>query len=84
MKNRQNLANWLINIHNIVNKELGKNVIEPDDALLLIFNNFNNKHTHNEQITENFKNEETEMYSLCILILIFVILIIIAVVYKKN
>jgi len=88
IKNRQNLANWLINIHNIVNKELGKNVIEPDDALLLIFNNFNNtnnnKHTDNEQITETFKNEETEMYSLCILIIIFVILIIIAVVYKKN
>lgn len=92
MKNRQNLANWVINIHNIVNKELGKNVIEPDDALLLIFNNFNNTdnntdnniHRHNEQITEGFKNEETNMYSLCILILIFFILIIIAVVYKKN
>ena len=92
MKNRQNLANWVINIHNIVNKELGKNVIEPDDALLLIFNNFNNTdnnidnniHTHNEQITEGFKNDETNMYSLCILILIFFILIIIAVVYKKN
>lgn len=92
MKNRQNLANWLINIHNIVNKELGKNVIESDDALLLIFNNFNstdnntdnNIHIHNEQITENFKNDETNTYSLCILILIFFILIIIAVVYKKN
>ena len=84
MKNRQNLANWLINIHNIVNKEQGKNVIEPDDALLLIFNNFNNTH---KQIIEPIQNEETntpsQSYSLCVLILIFFILVIIAVVYKK-
>ena len=35
MKNQQNLVKWVIDVHNIVNKELGKHVIEYDDALLL-------------------------------------------------
>jgi hypothetical protein len=85
MKNRQNLAKWLINIHNIVNKEHGKIEIDPDEALLLIFNNFNDKNVHNNN-TDNKSVHDTSNSSniLCILILIFFILVSIAIIYKKN
>lgn len=97
MKNRQNLSKWVIDIHNIVNKEQGKNVIEPDDALLLIFNNFNNpqeyiaksKNVPNaDLVSKNEQNNIIKMfstsYSLCLLILILFILVSIAIIYKKK
>ena len=77
MKNQQNLVKWVIDIHNIVNKELKKPIIEYDDALLLIFNNFNNSPKYLE-------NKENTSYTLFSLLIIFFILIIIAIVYKKN
>ena len=81
MKNQQNLVKWVIDVHNIVNKELGKPVIEYDDTLLLIFNNFNNspKHLENKENTSN-----NTSYTLFSLLIILFILIIIAIVYKKN
>ena len=57
MKNQQTLVKWVIDIHNIVNKELGKPIIEHDDALLLIYNNFDNSHKH---LTQNKENKEKE------------------------
>ena len=90
MKNQENLIKWVIDIHNIVNKEQEKPIIEHDDALLLIFNNFDNSHKHltqnkeiigNKEIIENKKNTS---YTLLSLIIIFFILISIAIVYKKN
>lgn len=84
MKNRQNLAKWLINIHNIVNKEHGKIEIDPDEALLLIFNNFNDKNKHNNTDNKSVHDTSNSSNILCILILIFFILISIAIIYKKN
>ena len=91
MKNRQNLSKWVIDIHNIVNKEQGKNVIEPDDALLLIFNNFNNSQeyiTKSKIVLKSEQNEITKIfstsYSLCLLILILFVLVSIAIIYKKK
>jgi hypothetical protein len=92
LKNRNNLATWLINIHNIVNKELGKNVIEHDDALLLIFNNFNNTDNNtdnntynntdnntdnNKQIIESFQNEKTNTKIYYLCILILIFFILV-------
>lgn len=84
MKNRQNLAKWLINIHNIVNKEHGKIEIDPDEALLLIFNNFNDKNKHNNTDNKSVHDTSNSSNILCILILIFFILVSIAIIYKKN
>ena len=78
MKNQQNLVKWVIDVHNIVNKELKKPIIEYDDALLLIFNNFNNSPKYLENTSNNTS------YTLFSLLIIFFILIIIAIVYKKN
>lgn len=83
MKNQQNLVKWVINVHNIVNKEQGKPIIEYDDGLLLIFNNFNNSHKHKH--LQNKQNTSTKTsYTLFLLLIILFILIIIAIVYKKN
>ena len=62
MKNQENLVKWVIDIHNIVNKELGKPIIEHDDALLLIYNNFDNsyKHLTQNKEKENKGNKEKE------------------------
>ena len=88
MKNKQNLANWVIDIHNIVNKELGKPIIEHDDGLLLIFNNFNNSDKESSQVKENDKVKENETsktsYTIWSLLIVFFILVSIAIIYKKN
>jgi hypothetical protein len=91
MKNRQNLSKWVIDIHNIVNKEQGKNIIEPDDALVLIFNNFNNPQeyiTKSKIVSNSKQNEITKLfstpYSLCLLIFILFVLVSIAIIYKKK
>jgi len=91
MENRQNLSKWVIDIHNIVNKELGKTTIEHDDALVLIYNNFNKPQEHisksNNESTIK-ENEITKMfsspYNLCLLILVLFVLVSIAIIYKKN
>ncbi len=85
MKNRQNLAKWVIDVHNIVNKEHGKPIMEPDDALLLIFNNFENTHEHFSQTKQNEEGITSKpSYTLWALLIILFILVSIAVVYKKN
>ena len=83
MKNQQNLVKWVINVHNIVNKEQGKPIIEYDDGLLLIFNNFNNSHKHKHLQNKQITSTKTS-YTLFLLLIILFILIIIAIVYKKN
>lgn len=84
MKNRQGLAKWVIDLHNIVNKEHGKPVIQPDDALLHIFNNFESSHTHEENKKPNTKPNTSSSFTLWGLMVILFILVAIAVVYKKN
>jgi hypothetical protein len=85
MKNRQTLAKWVIELHNIVNKEHGKPTMSPDDALLLIFNNFESSHTHEKTIKENVKEtSNSSSVTLWSLMVIMFILVAIAVVYKKN
>ena len=82
MKNKQNLVNWVIDVHNIVNKEQGKPIIEYDDASLLIFNNFDNSHKHSLQVKE-IETSKTS-YTIWSLLIIFFILVSIAIIYKKN
>jgi len=40
LANRDNLVRWTIDVHNLVNKENGKKPIPYEDALQLIYNNF--------------------------------------------
>jgi len=40
LKNKESLAKWVIDIHNLVNKATGKNILTHDEALALIKNNF--------------------------------------------
>lgn len=40
LANRDNLVKWTIDVHNLVNKENGKKPIPYEEALQLIYNNF--------------------------------------------
>ena len=40
LANRDNLVKWTIDLHNLVNKETGKKPIPYEEALQLIYNNF--------------------------------------------
>jgi len=51
LKCKKDLVLWLINIHNEVNKQLGKPVISPVDALKKIFNEYKK-----EDLKYKFKN----------------------------
>jgi len=43
LANRDNLVKWTIDLHNLVNKETGKQPIPYEEALELIYNNFEEK-----------------------------------------
>ena len=87
MKDKQSLAKWLIDIHNMVNQEQNKKIYSHDESLLNIFNNFNNE---NSNIIDN-KIEKTKTiieykennFPIYILLFILIILVTIAVLYKK-
>lgn len=51
LKNRHNLFKWTVDLHNIVNKELNKPLINLEDAYLLYSENFNlsDSITHNKE-----------------------------------
>jgi hypothetical protein len=40
LKNKDSLIRWLIDIHNLVNKETGKPILTHDEAIALMKNNF--------------------------------------------
>jgi hypothetical protein len=40
LKNRDNFVKWSIDLHNLVNKQTGKSEIPLEEALQLIYNNF--------------------------------------------
>jgi hypothetical protein len=73
---KHNLVNWLIDLHNIVNKEHNKPQLTYPQAYKLIYENFNEE----PKKTENYN----KFYPLWILIIILVILVMIAIIYKKN
>lgn len=90
MRNKKNLAHWVIDLHNIVNKSTGKPEFKRDDALLHIYNNFNDD---KEKVIEKFSSinsnlvqpsETTSNFQpVWGLILLLAILVGIAVIYKK-
>jgi hypothetical protein len=82
LNNRDKLIKWMIDIHNIVNKETGKPSMSYDDALANIINT--NKHSGNKLLIEQNTNIFEKHFLLYILILILLILVIIAVIYKKK
>lgn len=69
LSTKQNLVNWLINIHNEVNKINGKKIMNYDEVINIYFNN-NNKQT--------FKLSKKAM----ILLFIFIVIIILCLVLK--
>jgi hypothetical protein len=73
---KHNLVNWLIDLHNIVNKEHNKPELTYPQAYKLIYENFNEEP---KKIENNNK-----FYFLWVLIIILVILVMIAIIYKKN
>ena len=86
LNDRDKLIKWMIDIHNIVNKETGKPAMSYDDALENIMNTFKHttKHSDNKILIEQNTNIIDKNYLLYILILILLILVIIAVIYKKK
>ena len=79
MKNRESLIKWVIDMHNLVNKENGKPIYSYDKALENIMSNFKN----NEK-RSSIKDETLTPNFVWILITILILLVIIAVIYKKN
>jgi hypothetical protein len=65
----QTLVDWLINIHNASNMELGKNIITYDDII--------NKMTHQDN------KWKTYFYILLILVILIVAIILYRKIYEK-
>jgi hypothetical protein len=76
---KHNLVNWLIDLHNIVNKEHKKPELTYPQAYKLIYEDFYEEPKIKEK-TENYN----KFYPLWILIIILVVLVMIAIIYKKN
>ena len=50
LDNRNDLFNWTVQMHNMVNRELGKPVISTDEAIKIYKNLYLNKELHKKQI----------------------------------
>jgi hypothetical protein len=99
LSSRDTLLKWTIDIHNEVNKSIGKKILDYDEAITLIKNNYEDKTTKDEIETKdeskietfiqtdnqaiNTKPERKDNNFLYILFFLFISLILIAVVYKK-
>jgi len=88
-ESREFLSKWVIDVHNLVNKEKGKKVLSYDEAFKLIYENFDNTDEQTSiQINDNTKktkdSDDNKFYPLWVLIVILVILVMIAIIYKKN
>jgi hypothetical protein len=67
LKDRDSLSKWVIDIHNLVNKETGKKIIPYEEALEMIYNNYKSKpdtiESNNNMIPNNsnepFQNNNT-------------------------
>ena len=78
LNDRDKLIKWTIDIHNIVNEELGKPKISYEEAIKNLQNtSYNNINSNN---SKNNSNNKEIIYSMVIILLF---LVIIAVVYKK-
>jgi len=58
LKNKDNFVKWSIDLHNIVNNETGKREIPLEEALNLIYNNFEDNKIN--KINENTSNKNVE------------------------
>jgi len=50
LKDRDSLSKWLIDIHNLVNKETGKKILSYDEALEMIYNNYETNKSNDNNI----------------------------------
>lgn len=50
LKSKESLAKWVIDIHNLVNKETGKKILTHDEALILITSNFKSDNVEDTKI----------------------------------
>jgi len=48
LKNKDSLIRWLIDIHNLVNKETGKDILSYDQAIAIMKNNFETTNSENK------------------------------------
>lgn len=56
LKNKDNFVKWTIDIHNLVNEQTGKKKLSYDEALNLIYNNYN---IPNVNLNDNIINDNT-------------------------
>lgn len=91
LSSRDTLLKWTIDIHNEVNKSIGKKILDYDEAITLIKNNYETKietkietfvQTDNQAI--NYKPDKKDNNFLYILFFLFISLVLIAVIYKKT
>ena len=85
-ESREFLSKWLIDIHNLVNKEKGKKVLSYNEAFKYIYENFEEDIPEiSVNVNETQKDKENnKFYPLWVMIVILVILVMIAIIYKKN
>ena len=95
LSSRDTLLKWTIDIHNEVNKSIGKKILDYNEAITLIKNNYEDKSIKVETKTKTnietfvqtdnqaIKPEKKDNYFLYILFFLFISLVLIAVVYKK-
>ena len=97
LSSRDTLLKWTIDIHNEVNKSIGKKILDYNEAITLIKNNYEDKSIKVETKTKtnietfvqtdnqaiNTKPEKKDNNFLYILFFLFISLVLIAVIYKK-
>lgn len=77
LNTKKELVYWLIDMHNMVNAEIGKKQLSYD-AVIQKYEDIYNKKIFNENIIENFENKNSYNYYnllviICVIILICVI-----------
>ena len=95
LSSRDTLLKWTIDIHNEVNKSIGKKILDYDEAITLTKNNYEDKSIKVETKTKTnietfvqtdnqaIKPEKKDNNFLYILFFLFISLVLIAVIYKK-
>ena len=88
-ESREFLSKWVIDMHNLVNKEKGKKVLSYDEAFKIIYENFDNTDDQtsiqiNDTTKKTKETDDNKFYPLWVLIVLLVILVMIAIIYKKN
>jgi hypothetical protein len=83
LSSQQNLVKWTIDLHNVVNKQLNKKIVDYNEMLIMLQNNFIENFDNTSQPIPVEKSNNKSNY-IILFSFILISLIIIAIIYKKS